>query len=47
MLRNWLTIALRNLTKNKPHGFKHIVYWRRSVYAATAARLLASKLSIL
>src|SRR5450432_3297603 len=30
-----------NLTKNKSKGFKHITYWKRSIYAATAARLLA------
>jgi diguanylate cyclase (GGDEF)-like protein len=36
-----------NLSKTKPKGFKHITYWRRSVYSATAARLLASKLQVL
>jgi diguanylate cyclase (GGDEF)-like protein len=35
-----------NLSKTKTKGFKHVTYWRRSVYAATAARLLASKLHI-
>ncbi|HWB53056.1 MAG TPA: GGDEF domain-containing protein [Tepidisphaeraceae bacterium] len=35
-----------NLTKGKAHGFKHIDYWRRSVYAATAARTIAGKLSL-
>jgi diguanylate cyclase (GGDEF)-like protein len=35
-----------NLTKGKAHGFKHIDYWRRSVYAATAARTIAGKLGI-
>jgi diguanylate cyclase (GGDEF)-like protein len=35
-----------NLSKTKTKGFKHVTYWRRSVYAATAARLLASKLQI-
>src|SRR5581483_5708684 len=27
-----------NLAKNKSKGFKHIQYWKRSIYAATAAR---------
>src|SRR3954447_25119000 len=35
-----------NLTKTKTKGFKHVTYWRRSIYSATAARLLASKLHI-
>src|SRR5258706_5059557 len=35
-----------NLSKAKSKGFKHVNYWRRSVYAATAARMLASKLHI-
>lgn len=35
-----------NLAKNKAKGFKHLVYWRRSVYAATAARTLAARLQI-
>ena len=35
-----------NLSKTKTKGFKHVDYWRRSVYAATAARLLAGKLHI-
>ena len=35
-----------NLSKTKTKGFKHVNYWRRSVYAATAARLLAGKLHI-
>lgn len=35
-----------NLSKTKTKGFKHVTYWRRSVYAATAARLLAGKLHI-
>lgn len=36
-----------NLTKNKASGFKHITYWKRSIYAATAGRSLASKLGLL
>jgi two-component system, cell cycle response regulator len=35
-----------NLTKNKAKGFKHITYWRRSVYSATAARAIAAKVNI-
>src|SRR5947207_11838232 len=35
-----------NLTKNKSKGFKHITYWKRSIYSATAARAIAAKISI-
>src|SRR5476651_699160 len=35
-----------NLSKNKSKGFKHLNYWRRSIYAATAARSIAVKLHI-
>lgn len=28
------------------HGFKHLDYWRRSIYSATAARTLASKIGL-
>ena len=35
-----------NLAKNKGRGFKHLAYWRRSVYAATAARSIAAKLHL-
>ena len=35
-----------NLSKNKSNGFKHIVYWRRSIYAATAARTIAVKVGL-
>jgi diguanylate cyclase (GGDEF)-like protein len=31
---------------NKSKGFRHLDYWRRSIYSATAARLLAAKLQI-
>jgi diguanylate cyclase (GGDEF)-like protein len=34
------------LSQKKAKGFKHIVYWRRSIYSATAARLLAQKLQV-
>lgn len=37
---------VNHLSKNKTKGFKHLLYWRRSVYAATAARTLAGKLQI-
>src|ERR1700709_460779 len=29
-----------NLSKGKSRGFKHVSYWKRSIYAATAARTL-------
>src|SRR3954447_3496796 len=35
-----------NLSKNKSKGFKHIDYWRRSIYGATAARTIAAKLGL-
>ncbi len=35
-----------NLKGSKPKGFKHLDYWRRSIYAATAARSLAGKFQI-
>src|SRR5436190_645662 len=35
-----------NLTKNKSRGFKHLTYWRRSIYAATAARAIAAKINL-
>src|SRR4051812_32949582 len=35
-----------NLANNKSKGFKHVSYWRRSIYAATAARSLAAKLGL-
>jgi HD-like signal output (HDOD) protein len=36
-----------NLKKNKSKGFDHIAYWRRSIYGATAARILCAKFQIL
>src|SRR5947207_5632878 len=36
-----------NLTKNKSKGFKHLTYWKRSIYAATAARTIAAKTDVL
>ncbi len=32
-----------NLQKDKAKGFKHLDYWKRSIYAATAAKLLAAR----
>jgi diguanylate cyclase (GGDEF)-like protein len=31
---------------NKSKGFRHLDYWRRSIYSATSARLLAAKLQM-
>ena len=35
---------VRNLREK---GFKHLDYWRRSIYAATAARMLASRVGVI
>jgi diguanylate cyclase (GGDEF)-like protein len=35
-----------NLMKNKPRGFKYMMYWKRSIYAATAARSIAAKANL-
>jgi two-component system, cell cycle response regulator len=35
-----------NLTKNKSRGFKHITYWKRSIFSATAARSVAAKINL-
>lgn len=35
-----------NLAKSKSKGFKHIDYWRHSMFAATAARSIANKLGV-
>ena len=32
-----------NLQQNRATGFKHLEYWKRSIYAATAAKILAAK----
>src|SRR5580765_3395312 len=32
-----------NLTKNKSRGFQHLAYWKRSIFAATAARSIAAR----
>jgi diguanylate cyclase (GGDEF)-like protein len=35
-----------NLKQQKPGGFNHLAYWRRSVYAATAARVIAKRVGL-
>ncbi|MGH7213311.1 MAG: sensor domain-containing diguanylate cyclase [Tepidisphaeraceae bacterium] len=35
-----------NLSKNKSKGFKHLHYWKHSIYAATASRVVAAKLNL-
>src|SRR5688572_2880283 len=35
-----------NLSDTKSKGFKHIAYWRRSIFAATAARTIAAKIGV-
>ena len=35
-----------NLASKKGKGFKHLNYWKRSVYAATAARVIGLKLDV-
>lgn len=35
-----------NLKQSKSNGFKHISYWRRSIYAATAARSIAGRIKM-
>lgn len=35
-----------NLSKSKSKAFKHVAYWKRSIYAATAARSLAAKIGL-
>jgi two-component system, cell cycle response regulator len=35
-----------NLSKTHSKGFKHLSYWKHSIYAATAARTIASKLNV-
>jgi two-component system, cell cycle response regulator len=42
-----LTFSLTtNLTKDSGKGFKHLNYWRRSIYAATAAKIIAAKVNL-
>jgi diguanylate cyclase (GGDEF)-like protein len=35
-----------NLNKKQSKGFQHLEYWKRSIYAATAARTLAARLNM-
>ena len=35
-----------NLSKNKVRGFKHIAYWKRAIFTATAARTLAARVKV-
>ncbi len=35
-----------NLSKSKSKGFKHMDYWKRSIYAATAARIIGKKIDL-
>lgn len=35
-----------NLSRNKSKGFSHVNYWKRSIYAATAARIIAIKINL-
>jgi diguanylate cyclase (GGDEF)-like protein len=35
-----------NLTRTKATGFKHMTYWKRSVFAATAARKIAARVNL-
>ena len=35
-----------NLSLKKSKGFKHVHYWKRSVYAATAARIIGAKIDL-
>ncbi len=36
-----------SLSKDRKKGFDHMRYWRRSIYAATAARVISSKIGCL
>ena len=36
---------VNNLAKNQSKGFKHLAYWKRSIFAATAARSIAAKIN--
>ncbi len=35
-----------NLSKGQSKGFKHLSYWKRSIYAATAARTMAARINM-
>jgi diguanylate cyclase (GGDEF)-like protein len=36
-----------NLANKKSKGFKHLQYWKRSVFAATAARMMGAKIDLM
>jgi HD-like signal output (HDOD) protein len=36
-----------NLAGKKSKGFKHLQYWKRSVFAATAARMMGAKIDLM
>src|SRR5262245_17499215 len=35
-----------NLSKDKAKGFNHLTYWKRSISAATAARVIAARIGL-
>jgi diguanylate cyclase (GGDEF)-like protein len=35
-----------NISKTKTNGFKHLDYWKRSIYSATAARAMAARVAL-
>src|SRR5580704_11843176 len=37
---------VNTLSGSKAKGFKHLQYWRRSIFAATAARTLATRINL-
>jgi len=41
-----VTNLTKDKDKDKEKGFKHLTYWRRSIYAAAAARTIASKVKL-
>jgi two-component system, cell cycle response regulator len=42
-----LTFSLATtLAKNTGKGFQHLSYWKRSIYSATAARIIAAKVNL-
>src|SRR5687767_13540640 len=38
---------VNQLRNNKPGGFSHFDYWKRSIYSATAAKLVAAAVDII
>jgi diguanylate cyclase (GGDEF)-like protein len=35
-----------NLSKTRASGFQHLAYWKRSIYAATAAKTIATRINL-